>query len=219
MHTTKNDKIRQEQIREEAQAKTRLCAQKNQERRRNIQTINFVVSSEDSDPSILVNFKVDGIKLNFLIDSGADVNVISSEAFSSLKKAYTESDTTLTSFPNLDSQAIGTTSLLLRSENFTDESTFFITEPKESPYQAILGRAWMCKNKCSIDWDKNTVSVTCEKSRISLPWANLTHKSSVTPTSILPTSSKPERQLFVQGIHDHEASMSSASHVPNSVPH
>ena len=124
-----------------------------------------------------MNFKVDGIKLTFLIDSTADANVISLEAFSSLKKAYTESDTTLTSFSNLDSQAIGKTSLLLRSENFTDESMFFITEPKKSQYQAILGRTWMRKNRCSIDWDKNTISVTCDKSRISLPWANLTPTS------------------------------------------
>ena len=131
MHTAKNAKIWQEQIKEEAQAKARLRAQKNRERRRYINTIKSVVSSVDSDPPILVNFKVDGIRLTFLIDSGADVNVISSEAFRSLKKAYTESNTTLTSFSNLDSQAIGKTSLLLKSKNFTDESMFFITEPKK----------------------------------------------------------------------------------------
>ena len=36
MHTAKNAKIRQEQIKEEAQAKARLCTQKNRERRQYI---------------------------------------------------------------------------------------------------------------------------------------------------------------------------------------
>ena len=98
MHMAKNAKIRQEQIKEEAQAKARLCAQKNQERRCYVQCINFVAFNEDFDPPILVNFSIDGIVLTFLIDSGADVNVISFKAFGTLKRAYIESTTTLTSF-------------------------------------------------------------------------------------------------------------------------
>ena len=185
----------------------------------NIQSINSVVSNEDSDPPILVNFSIDGIILTFLIDSGADVNVISYEVFNTLKKAYIESDTTLTSFSNLDSRAIGKTSLLLQSENFQDESVFFLTEPKKSHHQAILGRAWMRKNRCSIDWDKNTISVTCKGSRISLPWAEKAQKPFVAPTSVLPSSNIHERQLFLKGTHDHEASTSSAPHVPKAVPY
>ena len=141
MHTTKNAKIRQEQIKEEAQAKARLCAQKNQERRRYVQCINSVASNEDLDPPILVNFIIDGIVLTFLIDSGANVNVISYKAFSTLQRAFTKSMTTLTSFSNMDSKAIGKTSLLLHSESFQDESMFLIDEPTKSHHQAILGRA------------------------------------------------------------------------------
>ena len=98
MHTAKNAKVMQEQIKEEAQAKARFHAQKNQERRHYIQYINSVASDENFDPPILVNFSIDGIILTFLIDSSADVNVISSKAFSTLKRAYIESTTTLTSF-------------------------------------------------------------------------------------------------------------------------
>ena len=83
-----------------------------------MQCINTVASNEDFDPPILVNFNIDGRVLTFLIDSGADVNVISFEAFSTLTRAYFESMTTLTSFSNLNTQAIGKFSLLLHWENF-----------------------------------------------------------------------------------------------------
>ena len=99
LHIAKNAKERQEQIKAEA----RLQAQKNQERRRYVQFINSVALDEDFDPPILVNFSIDGIVLTFFIDSGLDVNVISSKDFSTLKKAYTKSTTTLTSFSKLDS--------------------------------------------------------------------------------------------------------------------
>ena len=84
MHTTKNAKVKQEQIKKEAQTEARLCAQQNQERRCYVQCINSVDSDEDFDPPILVNFSIDRIVLTFLIDSGVDVNVVSYEAFSTL---------------------------------------------------------------------------------------------------------------------------------------
>ena len=188
MHTAKNAKVRQEQIKEEAQAEARICAQKNKDRRRYVQCINFVASDEDFDPPILVNFSIDGIVLTFLIDSGADVNVISSKDFNTLKRAYTESKTTLTSFSNLNSQEIWKTSLLLRLKSFQDESTFIMAEPTKSHHQAILGRAWMQKHKCSIDWDKNTISVTYKGSRMSLPLVKQNNEPLVAPTSALLTS-------------------------------
>ena len=45
----------------------------------------------------------------------------------------------------------------------------------------------------------------------------MAHKPSVTPMSVLPTSTYLKRQLFLKGTHDHEASTSSASHVPHTV--
>ena len=54
LHTTKNAKERQEQIKVEAQAEARLQAQKNQERRRYIQCINSVASDEDLIPQFLL---------------------------------------------------------------------------------------------------------------------------------------------------------------------
>ena len=90
LHTTKNAKERKEQIKADAQAKARLRAQNNLERRRYIQCINSVASNEDFNPPILVNFCTDGIVLPFLIDSCADINVISSKAFSTLKRPYIE---------------------------------------------------------------------------------------------------------------------------------
>ena len=132
---------------------------------------------------ILVNFSIDGIVLTFLIDLGIDINV----------RTYSELATTPTSFSNLDSEEIGKTSLLLQWESFQDESTFFIAEPIELHQQAILGRAWMQKHKCSIDWDKNTISVTYNGCCMSLPLVEPNNKPLIALTSSLLPPSTPER--------------------------
>ena len=126
--------------------------------------------------------------------------------------------TTLISFSNMDSKAIGNTSLLLHLESFQDESMFLIVEPMKSHHQAILGRAKMQKHKCSIDWDKNTISVTYKGSRMSLPLVKQNNEPLVAPASALLRSYNQERQLFVKGTHDNEASTSSASKLQKPIP-
>ena len=113
----------------------------------------------------------------------------------------------------MDSKAIGKTSLLLHLESFQDESMFLIVEPSKSHHQAILGRAWMRKHKCSIDWDKNTISVTYKGLQMSLPLVEQNNEPLFAPTSALLTSNIQERQLFLKGAHDHEASTSNAPHI------
>ena len=118
----------------------------------------------------------------------------------------------------MDSKAIGKTSLLLHLESFQYESMFLIAEPTKSHHQAILGRAWMQKHKCSIDWDKNTISVTYKGSRMSLPLVKQNNETLVATASALLTSNTQERQLFVKGTHDNEASTSSATKLQKPVP-
>ena len=119
----------------------------------------------------------------------------------------------------MDSKAIGKTSLLLHLGSFQDESMFLIAEPLKSHHQAILGRAWMKKHKCSIDWDKNTISVTYKGLQMSLPLEKQNNKPPIAPTSaFLLTLDTQEGKLFLKGIHDNEASIScAASHLQNLV--
>ena len=95
---------------------------------------------------------------------------------------------------------------MLHWESFQDESTFFIAEPIKLYQHAILGRAWMQKHKCSMDWDKNTINVTHNGCHMSLPLVDQNTKHTVALTCDFLPPSTPKMHLFLKGTHDHEAS-------------
>ena len=95
---------------------------------------------------------------------------------------------------------------------------FYIVEPAKVTQQAILGRAWMQKCKCSIDWEMNTISVTHNGCQISLPLAELNNKPLVDLTTALLPLSKSERKLYLNGTHDHKASTSCTPQFQNPLP-
>ena len=81
---------------------------------------------DDYEPPILVNFFVEGHNFMALLDSGADVNALSYEAFQKLDFSLSESPTTLTSFGQIYTIVHGKTSLWLCHKTFEDESMFYI---------------------------------------------------------------------------------------------
>ena len=95
---------------------------------------------------------------------------------------------------------------MLHWENFTDESMFYIAQPTKLRQQAILGRAWMQKYKCSIDWETNTLNLTNNGCQMSLPLVEPNNKPLVVLISALIPPSKIERHLYLIGTHDKEAS-------------
>ena len=167
LHAAKNEKERKAQMIEEAQAEAKLRAQRNRERRRYINCITTSSVDVDYDPPILINLSINCQTLQALIDSGADANVLSYKAFKKLQCKYTTTSTQLTSFANMDTEALGITTLCLNQGDFKAESQFYIAGPNQSNHELILGRAWMRKNRCSIDWDNGTSGDSCKTSSIT----------------------------------------------------
>ena len=123
----------------------------------------------DYDPPILINLYVNGQTLKALIDSGADTNVLSYEAYEKLKCEYKPTSTHLTSFANVDTGALGITTLCLNHSDVEIQIQFYIAGPNQSNHDMILGRAWMRKNTRSIDWDKNFIHLGKNAKRVTLP--------------------------------------------------
>ena len=169
LHAAKNEKERKEQLIAEAQAEAKLRAQKNRERRRYINCITTTSGEDDYDPPILIKLSVHGQALTALIDSGADANVLSYEAYEKIKCEYQPTSTQLTSYANEDTKAFGITTLCLNQSAFKSESQFYIAKPDKSNHDMILGRAWMRKNRCSIDWDTNSVNLKTEAKPVTFP--------------------------------------------------
>ncbi|MDM1593503.1 hypothetical protein HX035_24465, partial [Escherichia coli] len=140
------------------------------------------------------------------------MNVISYEAFKALKKGFCKSSTTLTSFSNSSTEVLGKTSLTLCHEGFKDESTFYIAEPGKATQSAILGRTWMRKNKCSIDWEANKVHLGSKDSQITLPLVTTEEnfQEKLPSNNQQPQAPATPRQLFERGTNDQEASTSQA---------
>ena len=135
LHESKNKKERKAQVIADAQAEAKLRAQRNRERWRYINCITTSSVEGDYNPPILINLSVYGQTLKVLIDSGADTNVISYEAYEKLKCYYTPTSTQLTSYANKDTKAVGITTLCLIQSEFKVESQFYITRPNQSNHQ------------------------------------------------------------------------------------
>jgi len=125
----------------EAQAEAKLRAQKNRDRRRYIHCISTSSAVEDYDPPILIYLNVNGHKLLALVDSGADVNVISYGAYSKLQCGYQITSTKLTSYANEDTEPLGITSLCLKHANFQDKSQFYVAQKDQSNHDFDLGQS------------------------------------------------------------------------------
>ena len=169
LHAAKNEKEQKAQMIAEAQVEAKLRAHKNRDRRRYIDYITTSSAEEDYDPPILIYLYVNGQKLLALIDFDADVNVLSYGAYSKLKCGYQKTSTQLTSHANDDKEPLGITSLCLKHSKFQDYSQFYVAQQDQSNHDLILGRAWMRKNRCSIDWDTNMVTLGTATSRVTLP--------------------------------------------------
>ena len=211
LHAAQNEKERKAQMIAEAQAEAKARAQKNRERRRHIQCITTSSHDDDDDPPILINLWANGHSLTALIDSGADANVLSYEAFKKLNCNYDKTSTQLTSFTHLDTTVLGITSLCISQNNFADECQFYIAQPGQSIHELILSRAWMRRNKCYIDWDLNMVHLCRNKMRVTLPLVMTSSTVATIPIGdTIPSANYAEStpMLFVKGTHDHEASTS-----------
>ncbi len=185
LHAAKNEKEQKAQVIADAQAEAKLRAQRNRERRRYINCITTSSVEVDYDPPILINLSVNGQPLKALIDSGADANVLSYEAYEKLQCEYKSTSTQLTSFANVDTEALGITTLCLNQSDFKTESQFYIARPNQSNHEMILGRAWMRKNRCSIDWDKNLVHLGTDAKRVTLPMVMGNELKAQTPSSTI----------------------------------
>ena len=109
----------------------------------------------------------------------------------------------------MDTKALGITTLCLSQSSFTTESQFYIARPNQSNHDMILGRAWMRKTRCSIDWDTNSVKLIADNKRVTLPMVMETSKAQT-----IEQESEQKSVLFIKGTHDHEASTSNASVLP-----
>ena len=102
---------------------------------------------------IVVEIGKEHIQTYAFIDFGADGNTISYEMFKPLKHVNLKDiDDVFQSYTGHKTQAFGVCKLDLNVSELICKDKFFVTLPKMQDVPIILGRTWLKKYNCFLDW-------------------------------------------------------------------
>lgn len=178
MHAAKNKKMAFEQLKADAQAEAKERAAKAKARRLEISMVQVNENqTEDYTAPLLVPLGIVSPQVTCMaiLDSGADVNVISKQLYQGLQtNKLLPTTAVFQGFSNQQTQCIGILTMNIFIQEQEEPCTFYVTDTNDYAHEVILGRNWMAKHQCSIDWDSNIISLRMCNKRLVIKPRNLT---------------------------------------------
>ena len=129
-------------------------------------------------PTLMVGVKKATKLHTALLDSGANANIMSFEAYVTLKNKKAEvSSAKLSTFDNHTTDFMGEVIIDIHLQGHPKQAKFYLAKAGHSMHDLILGRSWLFKHKCSIDWEAQQISLTVNNKRTTLPMPKLAAKN------------------------------------------
>ena len=179
MHAAKSRKLAFEQLKADAQAEARERAAKAKARKLQVSMVkvNEVVTEDYTDPLLVpLGIVSPQVTCTAILDSGADVNVMSAQLYQGLQtNKLLPSAATFNSFSNQQTECMGILMTKIFIQQQEEPCTFYVTNTNDCAHEVILGRSWMAKHQCSIDWAKNVISLRMNNQRLTILPNNLTN--------------------------------------------
>ena len=172
MHAAKSKKLAFEQLKADAQAEAKERAAKAKARRLQVSMVqvNEVATEDYTDPLLVpLGIVSPQVTCTAILDSGADVNVMSAQLYQGLHtNKLLPSTATFNSFSNQQTECMGILTTKIFIQHQEETCTFYVTNTNDCAHEVILGRSWMAKHQCSIDWAKNVISLRMNNQRLTI---------------------------------------------------
>lgn len=162
MHATKSKKLALQLMKDDAREEAPIIAKKIKARRKQVSMVNINIEEDDYTAPLLVDIRISLTKTTCttILDSRADVNVLSAEIYNQLKDMQLlPATTTFCNFTNKESKCLGLFKTTIYIQGHQELCTFYVSANTECAHDEILGQSWMAKHRCSMNWDKMTIQL------------------------------------------------------------
>ena len=186
MHAARTRKEALETMKKEAQEEARQRAAKAKARRHQISAVE-TSKNEDADyvPPLLLEIGITNTNHNCkaLLDSGAAVNIMAENVFKEfVKQPLTSTSTQLNSIANQTINCRGMVTITIQVAGYKEDCLFYVTENDASAHDMVLGRTWLHRHKCQIEWGARLINLVLGTQNINLPAASENISNTVRPS-------------------------------------
>ena len=168
MHAAKTRKAQAELLKQKAkeEADERARAAKAKRLKAKMLTLSF--KSEDEEDQFVEPFRLEinllaqkaTVSTHALIDSGADLNVISWEIWDAMGQPKLDpSKLRFIGFSQAESECLGSITFKVSIQDEPLYVKFYVATKGESVEHVILGRLWMLNTNCQLDWETRRYKV------------------------------------------------------------
>ena len=168
MHAAKTQKAQAELLKQKAkeEADERARAAKAKRLKAKMLTLSF--KSEDEEDQFVEPFRLEinllaqkaTVSTHALIDSGADLNVISWEIWDAMGQPKLDpSKLRFIGFSQAESECLGSITFKVSIQDEPLYVKFYVATKGESVEHVILGRLWMLNTNCQLDWETRRYKV------------------------------------------------------------
>ena len=177
---------------------SRNCWVKYPEKKHNKINEQYVIASSCS--LLMMSGRINNLKTDILIDSGATHNFMSVEMFKKLETTLSKTNQHVNFANGETKECIGLTTIKLQVGEYLEDIVARIVPIK---FDVILGMQWLTKHNPTINWNTNTINFTNKGKQVS--WKASEHRSNTEISSLqLKRSIKDAEEVYLVHIYNKE---------------